>query len=111
MAKYNFSWLEDEYLGGNAIAVYGQLTNGNYFYTNDFIDGVWFLDSNPEEMLNYWEDNYWYDWLEDHEVGAADDREYYRFWIDMFRYCIENSIKLITYDDLDYAISEFKQFL
>lgn len=105
---YKFQWIQDEYLGGNAIAVYGQLTDGVYFYTNDASEGVWFLDADPSEMLTYWEDDYWYNWLKEHELGSADNREYYRFWIDLFNYCKENGIQLSTYDDYDATIEEFK---
>lgn len=105
---YQFQWIQDEYLGGNAIAVYGQLTDGTFFYTNDMIDGVWFLDADPSEMLTYWEDDYWYNWLKEHELSGADGQEYYRFWIDLFNYCKENGIQLSTYDDYDATIEEFK---
>lgn len=108
---YKFNWIEDEYLGGNMIAVYGQLSNGDYFYTNDSVDGVWFLDADPKEMLDYWEDDYWYDWLESHEVGGIDRKEYFKFWIDMFKYCKKTGYQLADYTDLDYAIAEFKKFI
>ena len=108
---YQFNWIEDECLGGNMIAVYGQLSNGDYFYTNDSVDGVWFLDADPKEMLDYWEDDYWYDWLEEHEVSGIDRKEYYKFWIDLFKYCKKTGYMLYSYEDLDYAITEFKKYI
>lgn len=109
---YNFRWIEDEYLGGNMIAVYGQLSNGDYFYANDSSDGVWLLNADPKEMITTIEDAYWYDWLEEHEVDIIDsDQEYYKFWISIFRYCKKTGYQLYTYEDLDYAISEFKKFI
>lgn len=109
-SNYQFKWIEDEYLGGNMIAVYGQLTNGGYFYTNDSNEYVWFLNADPKEMVDTVEDDYWYDWLEEYEVDGISDQEYYKFWISIFRYCQKTGYQLYTYEDLDYAISEFKRY-
>ncbi len=106
---YKFSWIDDEYLGGNMIAVYGQLDTGDYFYTNDSVDGVWFLDANPKEMMDYWEDDYWYTWLEDHAINVISNRKYYNFWIDLFKHCKRTGYRLDGYSDLDYAIAAFKE--
>lgn len=110
-SNYQFKWIDDTYLGGNMIGVYGQLANGDYFYTNDSIDGVWFLNANPAEMLEYWTDDYWYDWLKEHEVGGLDGKEFYKFWIDLFKYCKKTGFELSTYEDLDYAIKEFAKYI
>ena len=83
----------------------------DYFYTNDSIDGVWFLNANPAEMLEYWTDDYWYDWLKEHEVGSLDGKEFYKFWIDLFKYCKKTGFELSTYEDLDYAIEEFAKYI
>lgn len=110
-SNYQFKWIADTYLGGNMIGVYGQLANGDYFYTNDSIDGVWFLNANPTEMLEYWTDDYWYDWLKEHEVRGLDGKEFYKFWIDVFKYCKKTGFELSTYEDLDYAIEEFAKYI
>lgn len=110
-SNYQFKWIDDIYLGGNMIGVYGQLANGDYFYTNDSVDGVWFLNANPAEMLEYWTDDYWYDWLKEHEVSGLDGKEFYKFWIDLFKYCKKTGFELSTYEDLDYAIKEFAKYI
>ena len=108
---YEFAWLEDEYLGGNIVAIYGQLADGTYFYATDADEGVWILNSNPTEMLEYWEDDYWYTWLEDHEIYIINGSDDYRFWIAAFKYCKSTGNSIYTYGNLDAAIREFKQYL
>lgn len=111
-SSYNFKWVKDEYLGGNMIVAYGQLANGDYFYANDSDDWVWVLNANPEELfsLEYADD--WTEWLESHNAGKEiSGDECYRFWIALFEYCKKNNISLDTYEDLDYAIQEYKKFL
>ena len=107
-----FKWIEDEYLGGNMLGVYGQLADGTYFYGDDGDCFVWFLDTDPREMFKLEYSSDWNDWLADHDIGDTHtEKDGYQFWIALFRYCKKNNIKLYNYVDYDAAIQELKECL
>ena len=122
-SNYQFQLVKSTYLGGNMVGAYGQLSDGTYFYGNDADCFVWFVDSNPEEMLKL-DDYNWWPWLDEHSVREVSEAEGYKFWIDLYKYCKPDNIldyypayneKTTKVDDFDYpydrAIAELQELI
>jgi len=115
--QYRIKWLDTDYTGGNTDVVWGQFTDGNYFYGGSGNYSAYILDENPGEYHNnpeeydgvqYGDD---YNWLLEHSVVELSEREEVEFWIYLINYCQRNKIRLFTYDNPNIVLRELKSFL
>ncbi len=96
-SAFNIKSINDEYLGGNMLAVYGQLANGTYFYGTDADYFMWIVDADPKVIFDM-EDDDWFDWLDEHSVKDISEDDATKLWIKLFQYCKKNNIQLSGYD-------------
>lgn len=107
----DFMWVEDIYTGGNAIIVYGQLSDGSYFYAGDADYSAYILDADPmaENGDDVVSDDM--EWILEHSIVDMSELDSYKFWLSLFEYCKNNNIHLYTYDNYNPVIRELKDMI
>ena len=85
MTDNKYIILFQQKLGGGIYIYTGQLDDGNYFMAFDECDRyVLFLDIDPNE---YWDDNGFIEWQEEHKTGEITGEEAKTFWKTMLPMC------------------------
>lgn len=87
---YDFQWAEqlDD-------IVWGQLTDGTYFYGQNFDNynhTVWFVDEDPWIFLESDDNDGVEDWLEYHVIDELSEPENYNFWDNLMQFMADNRI-------------------
>ena len=112
-SKFRIKWAESEYTGGNIDVVWGQLTNGNYFYASDFMYTAYIVNENPGEYHNGEYDGSQFGddelWRSEHTVVELSEKEQLEFWLSLVKYCQNNNVPLS--DNYDAYIQEIKECL
>ena len=118
VSKFRIKWAESQYTSGNIDIVWGQLTDGNYFYASDADYTVSIVNENPGEEHNGEYDGFQYGddygWVEKHEVVRLSEKEELEFWLYLVNYCFRNNIALYGGNrtgfikDINECLEEYK---
>lgn len=97
MSKYTIKSVEPVYTGGNIWIFYGELTDGNYFLTDDY-GATLILDSDPDDFdVSLYED-----WQNEHLIENLEGDERLDFCNEMLDMIEKSEYKGLTKEEIDY---------